>query len=82
VTDNDDSAIYPNPAKGNFIFIKTKKLTSLTIFSQEGRLIREMKDFSMQDNTQKIDISSLPKGVYMFRLKTSEGDFTRKVIKE
>lgn len=78
---NNNVDVYPNPAKGNFIIIKAKKLMALKLFSQEGRLIREFKEFSQKEDEHRIDVSSLLKGVYVLHIKTSEGEFTRKVIK-
>ncbi len=65
-------SIYPNPAK-DFIEIKTNsKIETAQIFDNLGRLLKT-------ENSAKIDISNLEKGVYY--LKINNGEKIEKFIK-
>jgi len=69
---NDESSfkIYPTIA-GNSIYIHKSALMDrdkLQIFNLTGRL---MKEFDITNLTMKVDISDLPKGLFIVRLKTN-----------
>lgn len=73
---NTNTFIYPNPTKGE-IYIKTdKKIKSAAIFDMSGK--------SLFNNTsERLDISSLPKGTYLLKVDFSDGTSkTEKVIKQ
>ncbi|WAC03195.1 T9SS type A sorting domain-containing protein [Lacinutrix neustonica] len=71
--------IYPNPIKGSMLNIKTDKSTYYVIFDIIGkRLLSGIVD----SNNSEIDVEKLNRGVYILRLKTDNGSFTKKIIKE
>jgi hypothetical protein len=71
--------VYPNPAN-DILFIEAQNTTSLQR-STEYRITNLMGQTLLQGNltaeTQQIDISNLPKGMYFL----SVGDQTRKFVK-
>lgn len=69
--------IYPNPVQDvlqlqthNFTNIKTVKIIDL-----QGKLI-------LEEENNTINVSTLSKGVYIIKVITKEGEFTKKFIKE
>jgi len=79
--ETQDFRFYPNPV--NTIFqIKMngeEKINEITLTSIDGKIV--FRDFLPNDNTG-IDISTLPKGIYILKIKTSEGSYSDKVYKE
>ncbi|MCF6181268.1 T9SS type A sorting domain-containing protein [Lutibacter sp.] len=71
--------IYPNPAKG-FINIKSKNIdiTSVKVYNLLGSKILEKKVL----RSNKLDISSLSKGIYILNVKANNSNFTKKIIVE
>ncbi|KPE50011.1 T9SS type A sorting domain-containing protein [Chryseobacterium indologenes] len=69
--------IYPNPTKGE-LYIKTdKKIKSSTVLDGSGRIVL------MADSSDKLDLSSFPKGVYVVNIEFGDGtSSSEKVIKE
>lgn len=73
--------IYPNPAK-DFLFIKTPvqgETTLISIFSIEGKMV--MRDF-LQNDKNRIDISSLKKGIYVVKIESANSTSNFKLIKQ
>ncbi|MCT2562580.1 T9SS type A sorting domain-containing protein [Chryseobacterium herbae] len=67
--------IFPNPTS-DFVHIETnKKIENINIFTLAGQFVKSSKE-------KRVDISSLTKGVYVFKVQTSEGTKTYKIIKE
>ena len=68
-------AVYPNPANDVVnVIADNAKITLMTI---QGRFV----GISVENNN-KIDISSLPSGVYLLKIESSEGIFFEKIIKQ
>jgi hypothetical protein len=77
---NDDNIlIYPNPAKGIITIESNLKLGSeILIFNNLGQNITEQLNFiSSSNNSQTIDLSSVPKGIYYLK----SGTKTQQIIK-
>ena len=78
---NNDFKLYPNPVKGT-LFLKGRKIipsqTLLEIFTVQGHLLRKM---IIRGKAGEIDVSSLPEGVYLLRIKTGESYQTRRFVK-
>jgi hypothetical protein len=69
-------SIYPNPTKGEINIKTDKKIKSSAVLDASGRSV-------LTSTSQKVDISSLPKGVYMVKVDFTDGTATtEKVIKE
>ena len=70
--------IYPNPAKDYFI-VENKNTLSISIFSAQAQLIKEIKTTSEQT---KINSSNFEKGVYFIVIYTKEGHATQRIVIE
>ena len=72
--------MYPNPVK-DVLYIKTdQELSTIKIYNILGLKVLEY-NFDWKD-IYKIDLPSLPEGVYLFRLETANGMVTGKFLKE
>ena len=77
--DNNNIAIYPNPAT-NFIDIETDlKDYSISIFDNMGKLISKEK---VNQNKIQIDISNFSNGLYFIQLQNNDKMISKKFIKE
>ncbi len=67
--------VYPNPVS-DVLHIENKNLKSAALYSMDGKKL-------METQSSELNVSSLPKGVYMVRLVTSEDKIlSKKVIKK
>jgi len=77
--------IQPNPTESNatIVFeIENPEIVILNIYNYSGNLIETLKiDVKNGTNSQFIDLSSQPNGVYLIQLATSLGNFQSKLIK-
>ncbi|MBO7460507.1 MAG: T9SS type A sorting domain-containing protein, partial [Bacteroidales bacterium] len=73
-------AIYPNPVS-DYIYIELSDnsiCTAIEIYSLDGRLVK-----SQINNLSTIDLSSLPMGVYIVKIRMADGkEFAERIIKE
>jgi hypothetical protein len=80
---HEDAAyhLFPNPATSyiKIDYCDTKELQIIEIMSVEGRIV---KTFKPNRNTENISLSldGLPPGLYVFNLKTPEGNFREKIM--
>lgn len=65
--------VYPNPASDK-VFIKGEKVSDAEIYSMEGRKLDVILD-----RNQSIDVSHLPKGIYLLKLKIKNEITTKKL---
>ncbi|MEO9572210.1 MAG: T9SS type A sorting domain-containing protein [Polaribacter sp.] len=72
---------YPNPTSDFLnIQIENQQIKSIKIFSSIGK---EVMSFSKKNKSlNNINISQLPKGIYMLQLKTPKSFFIKKIIKQ
>ena len=81
-TGNDNINIFPNPAQNN-ITIDVRDLhctiCDLLIYDVVGNLVFGKQ---LYNRNTKIDISSLPDGVYIAEVKTDKGIEVKKFVKE
>jgi ligand-binding sensor domain-containing protein len=73
-----DFILYPNPAK-DMIAIKGLQACTIAIFNSTGKIV---KSFKVLGTTTKIDISTLPGGLYVLQAMTKDGMEAKKFIKE
>ncbi|WET51775.1 T9SS type A sorting domain-containing protein [Chryseobacterium indologenes] len=75
-TDNreKDLVIYPNPTSDK-IYIRGEKVSEAEIYSMEGRKLNVIFN-----RDQSIDVSHLPKGVYLLKVKIKNEITTKKII--
>ncbi len=82
ITGNNNSSIYPNPAK-DFITIELKNMlqneTKISIYNLQGEL---MINKTAKSEKVNIDISSLPEGVYFVKIINDKGIKSLKIIKQ
>lgn len=67
--------IYPNPANEKLFLVLNEALTGYEIFDFSGKKIRV-------GNTKTVDVSSLPKGIYLIKVNTEKTTSSHKFIKE
>lgn len=72
----DGINIYPNPTSG-ILNLEGVEWNVIEIIDLTGKLLLVYTTFLNQ-----IDITSLPKGFYMIKLKTDQGTITRKIVKD
>lgn len=71
--------IYPNPNVNGTLYINTNTKINVNIYNVLGKIVLNYK---MDANTNSINISSLPKGVYLIRCNTASTSITKKLIKK
>lgn len=75
----DEVLVYPNPSSSE-VFIKSKtNLSKVTIYSQTGALV---KTVNIDDNSNeiKVNVTDLPKAVYIFELQNDSEKTWKKVL--
>jgi plastocyanin len=79
----DDVLIFPNPSNGNFYLqVNTSpsaKKLELGIYTLQGKAVYSKTDVQQQ-TTSNIEISDLPKGVYILRLYGGKDSYIRKIV--
>jgi endonuclease I/chitodextrinase len=70
--------MYPNPLKGNNLFIRTGQNSTIKIYNVLGKLI--LSDI-VNSNKNKVDVSSLQKGIYLIKVTSGNSTTTKKLIK-
>ncbi|HPG73969.1 MAG TPA: T9SS type A sorting domain-containing protein, partial [Bacteroidales bacterium] len=78
---NNRVMVFPNPA-GDYLEIYGNNtnviLQTIEIFNTSGQCIMVIEP---QFDTHRIDISSLPQGLYLVKIKTNTGSLVKKLIK-
>jgi hypothetical protein len=65
--------IYPNPAVST-IFVSGSDVKALELYTLSGQ-------FLLRSNEQKLNVNVFPKGIYMVKIETDKGIFTKRIIK-
>ncbi|WP_147678477.1 T9SS type A sorting domain-containing protein [Algibacter pacificus] len=75
VSVENSTSIYPNPADTelNISMSDNQSITSVELYTILGKKI-------MSTNNKKIDISNLNPGLYLVRIKTSQGQTSKKIV--
>lgn len=77
--EKQDISVYPNPTS-DFIKVKsTSGVDKVEIYSTLGKLVK--KYVNLQEG-ERLDISSLPKGMYLVKIKSEEKNSLFKIIKK
>ena len=81
VTDNifDQTYIYPNPATNTVYISSNIQLSNLKVYNVLGQLIMTKPLSSLETS---VNISSLNKSIYIFKIETEKGAFSKTIIKE
>ncbi len=68
------TVVYPNPAKEE-LFIETEvQNTDIVVYSITGQ---ELINTTLKDSKTKLDISSLPNGTYIYKIKGENGELIK-----
>jgi acetyl esterase/lipase len=73
IVEEDNLLVYPNPANAT-LFIASNDLKQIEVYNMTGELV------STAFNTNRLDVSNLPNGLYVFRLTTSTGKTNKTII--
>lgn len=71
----NEVTIFPNPTTGQVrIDYNGSEKYTVQVYALDGQLLMTTQD-------RQVDLSSFPKGMYIFRIKNNEGFIVRKVVK-
>ena len=76
IPSKSELVIFPNPTKTNLNIKYDLPIENVSVYSMLGELI------SSEKNTNQIDFSSHPNGVYFVKVETEKGSVFQKVLKE
>lgn len=82
---NADVNLYPNPAKDKItVEIKAQglKFNSIEIMNMMGQTVKTINSILLSNGKTDIDISALPKGIYVMNFLSEKGNIVKKVVKE
>jgi hypothetical protein len=65
--------VYPNPANST-LFIASNDMKAIEVYNMTGALVKT------EFNTNRMEVSNLPNGLYVFRLTTSKGKTNKTVL--
>ena len=82
---NSQPFVYPNPIKNNTININSvefyDKETPIEIYDLTGKLLFS-KTYHATSNQLKVDVTSIPNGIYILKVISKEEIFNYKIIKQ
>jgi para-nitrobenzyl esterase len=73
IVEEDNLLVYPNPANAT-LFIASNDLKQIEVYNMTGELV------STEFNTNRVEVSTLTNGLYVFRLTTSTGKTNKTII--
>ncbi len=77
---NNQIIIYPNPTKDDIHIVSTNEIiNSYSISNINGQTIINRE--KVNTNKERINLTSLPKGVYILKVITDKNVYTRKVVR-
>ena len=71
--------LYPNPATSALYVPNLLHEAKVGIIGLDGKTVKQLNSIA---NDGKIDISNLPKGVYLLKISSKDGDRLQKFIKQ
>ncbi|MBL7909930.1 MAG: T9SS type A sorting domain-containing protein [Bacteroidia bacterium] len=72
--------VYPNPSKGQFTIEKYNGIDSaVEIYDEQGKRLRS---FTMSENKLEVDLTGVPKGIYLISFKFKKEVISKKIIIE
>ncbi|WP_262151781.1 T9SS type A sorting domain-containing protein [Chryseobacterium foetidum] len=72
--------IYPNPTSGIVNVSTENEIESIIIYSLNGQILKTEK--INREKKVSVDISGIPSGTYLLKVKTNNGEKTLKIIKK
>lgn len=81
---NKEIVIAPNPVKSILHFQSLYTIEQITIYDISGRMLLSNPNLQSFQNLEglNIDISHLASGIYLVKIKTTEGETLKKIVKE
>lgn len=76
--------IYPNPATDELVVNwgqGKRKAVALSLYNMQGRVVKQYLT-QMGEGQATLNLSQLPKGIYLLKLQTNEQTLTEKIIRE
>lgn len=70
--------IYPNPAHNMLYVESSTQPVSIHIYNHTGQLIKVLEHPSLKES---LNISGFPAGLYILKIKTTQGIITKKIVK-
>lgn len=81
--ESDAPAVWPNPVNDVLnIALPTANPVRVRVIDAIGRTCISTEAATMQGNTLKLSLATLPSGIYMLQLRTSDGLFNYRIIKQ
>ena len=71
-------SVYPNPAQQTLYIQSEEAGEQVSIYDISGRMLLTMGHAPLSN--QGIDISTLAKGIYIIKVKTTTGETTKKIV--
>lgn len=69
--------LYPNPVTNQLYFSSSDQIIkNVVIYNITGSLVK-----TISNATESVDVSNLPKGSYVVKVSTNEGEFIQKILK-
>ncbi|MBK7131941.1 MAG: CotH kinase family protein [Bacteroidales bacterium] len=78
VAGDDDLTLYPNPAEDLLRVAAPSEIKQVSFYSIQGQLLKEEYVNSL---SYESDLHSLPAGIYILKIRTSDKVYTRKIVK-
>lgn len=70
-------SVYPNPFTDFIRIQSSQNINSIFLFDANSNLIR-----SFSENSSQLNLQGLQSGIYFLKIKTSSGEFIKKIIKK
>lgn len=80
INDQEEISVFPNPVTGDVVNVTSKSGKSITcrVFNVLGKTVL----FKVITTGEKLDISVLPPGVYVLKIKSGKKNFSKKLIRQ
>ncbi|PWH82907.1 S8 family serine peptidase [Brumimicrobium oceani] len=79
---SDEVTVFPNPTNDVINVLFSNKAHDFSIYDIMGRKIQNFNIENSSDKSLKVDVSTLPKGMYLFIFNKGESFITKKIIKQ
>ena len=80
--DSDNIVLWPNPTSSEFSIYVPLHTISLNIIDALGRTVLREKTSNSMENIFKISLQGLPAGIYTIQIRTPNGIYNKRIIKQ